>query len=107
MGDGGTETFSRPARILLAQHLAAYWPIGPNAFSRRSICPPRAEFYKVFQRNFFSRNKRAKEIKRLLEEEEAKGRWGIVKSEIEELQRMTKTQAKRVPKRAKPARAKS
>ena len=33
------------------------------------------------------RNKRAKEIRRLLEEEEAKGRWGIVKSEIEELAR--------------------
>jgi DNA gyrase subunit A len=31
------------------------------------------------------RNKRAKEIKRLLDEEEAVGRWGIVKSEIEEL----------------------
>jgi DNA gyrase subunit A len=31
------------------------------------------------------RNKRAKEIKRLLEEEEATGRWGIVKKEIEEL----------------------
>jgi DNA gyrase subunit A len=31
------------------------------------------------------RNKRAREIKRLLGEEEAKGRWGIVKSEIEEL----------------------
>ncbi|HEY2586141.1 MAG TPA: DNA topoisomerase (ATP-hydrolyzing) [Tepidisphaeraceae bacterium] len=33
------------------------------------------------------RNKRAKEIKRLLEEEEATGRWGIVKQEIEELAR--------------------
>src|SRR5215213_9741164 len=33
------------------------------------------------------RNKRAKEIRRLLEEEEATGRWGIVKSEIEELAR--------------------
>lgn len=31
------------------------------------------------------RNKRAREIKRLLDEEEAKGRWGIVRSEIEEL----------------------
>jgi DNA gyrase subunit A len=31
------------------------------------------------------RNRRAKEIKRLLEEEEAKGRWGIVRQEIEEL----------------------
>jgi DNA gyrase subunit A len=31
------------------------------------------------------RNKRSKEIKRLLAEEEAKGRWGIVKQEIEEL----------------------
>ena len=31
------------------------------------------------------RNKRAKEIKRLLNEEEAKGRWDIVRSEIEEL----------------------
>jgi DNA gyrase subunit A len=31
------------------------------------------------------RNKRAKEIKRLLAEEEATGRWGIVRSEIEEL----------------------
>ncbi|HEX8521240.1 MAG TPA: DNA topoisomerase (ATP-hydrolyzing) [Tepidisphaeraceae bacterium] len=31
------------------------------------------------------RNKRAREIRRLLDEEEAKGRWGIVKSEIEEL----------------------
>jgi DNA gyrase subunit A len=31
------------------------------------------------------RNKRAKEIKRLLDEEEAKGRWGIVRQEIEEL----------------------
>src|SRR3954468_9632862 len=33
------------------------------------------------------RNKRAKEIRRLLEEEEATGRWGIVRSEIEELAR--------------------
>jgi DNA gyrase subunit A len=33
------------------------------------------------------RNKRAKEIKRLLAEEEAKGRWSIVKAEIEELAR--------------------
>ena len=33
--------------------------------------------------------------------------YEALKSEIEELQRMTKTQAKRVPKRAKPARAKS
>ena len=33
------------------------------------------------------RNKRAKEIRGLLDEEEAKGRWGIVKSEIEELAR--------------------
>jgi len=33
------------------------------------------------------RNKRAREIKRLLDEEEAKGRWGIVKKEIEELAR--------------------
>jgi DNA gyrase subunit A len=33
------------------------------------------------------RNKRSKEIRRLLDEEEAKGRWGIVKSEIEELAR--------------------
>lgn len=31
------------------------------------------------------RNKRSKEIRRLLDEEEAKGRWGIVKSEIEQL----------------------
>src|SRR3954471_5885682 len=31
------------------------------------------------------RNKRAREIRRLLDEEEAKGRWGIVKQEIEEL----------------------
>ncbi|HSV15753.1 MAG TPA: DNA topoisomerase (ATP-hydrolyzing) [Tepidisphaeraceae bacterium] len=31
------------------------------------------------------RNKRAKEIRRLLDEEEASGRWGIVRSEIEEL----------------------
>ncbi|HEY8748938.1 MAG TPA: DNA topoisomerase (ATP-hydrolyzing) [Tepidisphaeraceae bacterium] len=31
------------------------------------------------------RNRRAKEIRKLLEEEEAKGRWGIVKQEIEEL----------------------
>jgi DNA gyrase subunit A len=31
------------------------------------------------------RRKRAKEIKRLLDEEQATGRWGIVKSEIEEL----------------------
>ena len=31
------------------------------------------------------RNKRAKEIKRLLADEEASGRWGIVKHEIEEL----------------------
>src|SRR5208282_1887887 len=31
------------------------------------------------------RNKRAKEIKRLLDEEEATGRWSIVKQEIEEL----------------------
>ena len=31
------------------------------------------------------RNKRAKEIRRLLDEETAKGRWGIVKKEIEEL----------------------
>lgn len=31
------------------------------------------------------RNKRAKEIRRLLGEETAKGRWGIVKTEIEEL----------------------
>jgi DNA gyrase/topoisomerase IV subunit A len=31
------------------------------------------------------RNKRSKEIRRLLDEEEAKGRWGIVKTEIEEL----------------------
>jgi DNA gyrase subunit A len=31
------------------------------------------------------RNKRAKEIKRLLDEEEATGRWGIVRAEIEEL----------------------
>jgi DNA gyrase subunit A len=33
------------------------------------------------------RNKRAKEIRRLLDEEEATGRWGIVRSEIEELAR--------------------
>jgi DNA gyrase subunit A len=33
------------------------------------------------------RNKRAKEIKRLLDEETAAGRWGIVRSEIEELAR--------------------
>ncbi|HEY1628442.1 MAG TPA: DNA topoisomerase (ATP-hydrolyzing) [Tepidisphaeraceae bacterium] len=33
------------------------------------------------------RNKRAKEIKRLLDEQEAKGRWGIVRQEIEELLR--------------------
>src|SRR5689334_12099931 len=33
------------------------------------------------------RNKRAKEIRRLLEEQEATGRWGIVRSEIEELAR--------------------
>jgi DNA gyrase subunit A len=33
------------------------------------------------------RNKRAKEIKRLLEEETAAGRWGIVRHEIEELAR--------------------
>ncbi len=33
------------------------------------------------------RNKRAKEIKRLLGEEDATGRWGIVKYEIEELAR--------------------
>src|SRR5262249_15000268 len=31
------------------------------------------------------RNKRAKEIRRLLDEQEAKGRWGIVRDEIEEL----------------------
>ena len=31
------------------------------------------------------RNKRSREIERLLDEEEAKGRWGIVRSEIEEL----------------------
>src|SRR3954464_5220663 len=31
------------------------------------------------------RNKRAKEIKRLLDEEEAAGRWGIVKKEVQEL----------------------
>jgi DNA gyrase subunit A len=31
------------------------------------------------------RNKRAKEIRKLLDEEEASGRWGIVKHEIEEL----------------------
>ncbi|QOV92524.1 DNA topoisomerase 4 subunit A [Humisphaera borealis] len=31
------------------------------------------------------KNKRAKEIKRLLDEEEATGRWGIVRKEIEEL----------------------
>jgi DNA gyrase subunit A len=31
------------------------------------------------------RKKRSKEISKLLDEEEAKGRWGIVKSEIEEL----------------------
>ncbi len=33
------------------------------------------------------KNKRAKEIKRLLAEEDAKGRWGIVRGEIEELAR--------------------
>ncbi len=33
------------------------------------------------------RNKRSKEIRRLLEEEEARGRWKIVKEEIEELAR--------------------
>src|SRR5439155_3266494 len=33
------------------------------------------------------RNKRAKEIRRLLEEQEATGRWGIVRSEIEEMAR--------------------
>lgn len=33
------------------------------------------------------RNKRAREIKRLLDEQEASGRWGIVKQEIEELAR--------------------
>jgi DNA gyrase subunit A len=33
------------------------------------------------------RNKRAKEIRRLLDEEEATGRWGIVRNEIEELAR--------------------
>jgi DNA gyrase subunit A len=33
------------------------------------------------------RNKRAKEIRRLLDEEEATGRWGIVRSEIGELAR--------------------
>jgi DNA gyrase subunit A len=33
------------------------------------------------------RNKRSKEIRRLLDEEEATGRWGIVRSEIEELAR--------------------
>jgi DNA gyrase subunit A len=33
------------------------------------------------------RNKRAKEIKRLLDEETAAGRWGIVRAEIEELAR--------------------
>ncbi|HYE21903.1 MAG TPA: DNA topoisomerase (ATP-hydrolyzing) [Tepidisphaeraceae bacterium] len=31
------------------------------------------------------RNKRAKEIRRLLDEQEATGRWGIVKSELEQL----------------------
>jgi DNA gyrase subunit A len=31
------------------------------------------------------RNKRAREIRRLLDEEEAKGRWGIIRSEIEEI----------------------
>jgi DNA gyrase subunit A len=34
-----------------------------------------------------ARNKRAREIRGLLDEEEAKGRWGIVRSEIEELAR--------------------
>ena len=33
------------------------------------------------------RNKRSKEIRRLLDEEEASGRWGIVRQEIEELAR--------------------
>ncbi|WP_428938234.1 DNA gyrase/topoisomerase IV subunit A [Fontivita pretiosa] len=33
------------------------------------------------------KNKRAKEIRKLLDEEEATGRWGIVRSEIEELAR--------------------
>ncbi len=33
------------------------------------------------------RNKRAKEIRRLLDEQEATGRWGIVRQEIEELAR--------------------
>src|SRR4029079_5635145 len=33
------------------------------------------------------RNKRARDIKRLLDEEEAVGRWGIVRKEIEELAR--------------------
>jgi DNA gyrase subunit A len=33
------------------------------------------------------KNKRAKEIKRLLDEEDAKGRWAIVRQEIEELAR--------------------
>src|SRR4051812_49543542 len=40
------------------------------------------------------RNKRAKEIRRLLDEEDATGRWGIVKSEIEELARTYGKEAK-------------
>ncbi|HEX8324578.1 MAG TPA: DNA gyrase subunit A, partial [Tepidisphaeraceae bacterium] len=40
------------------------------------------------------RNKRAKEIRRLLDEQEAVGRWGIVKSEIEELARTYGKEAK-------------
>jgi DNA gyrase subunit A len=40
------------------------------------------------------RNKRAKEIRRLLAEEEATGRWGIVKDEIQELNRTFGKEAK-------------
>src|SRR3954451_6898441 len=41
----------------------------------------------LIKQELADRNKRAKEIRRLLDEEEAKGRWGIVRQEIEELAR--------------------
>jgi DNA gyrase subunit A len=39
----------------------------------------------LIRQELLERNKRAKEIRRLLAEEEATGRWGIVRSEVEEL----------------------
>jgi DNA gyrase subunit A len=39
----------------------------------------------LIRQELADRNKRAREIRRLLDEEEAKGRWGIVKQEIEQL----------------------